>query len=372
MTLSRTLSLVAIATLWGCVPEEPANPGESQSSERDPRLVTELTPDMALVVESNNLFAFDAYDALAQEPGNVFFSPFSISAALGMTLTGANGNTSDEMQQAMSLQLDEAEYHEHFGALITDLGGDHGRGYELSIANRLWGQESYPFLNQFLDDTLDFYGAALEPLNFTGNPNGSRLIINDWVADQTHEKILDLLSPEMITGDTKLVLTNAIYFNADWASQFDKANTHDQLFYTASADITIPTMSLIEDFAYFADDDAQILALPYVDDELSMVVVLPNDDDGLSKLFVDTDTVDDWLDQAQVNSVDVRLPKFTIEYEVKLRPTLESLGMIDAFDELTADFSRVAEAPFGDDLFISAAIHKAYVKVDEEGTEAAA
>ena len=372
MSPSRTLTIVALATLVGCVPAQPTNPGESPSTSRDPRLITELTPELALVVESNNTFAFDVYDELTQEPGNVFFSPFSISAALGMTLTGANGNTADEMEQAMALQLAEEEYHASFGALIEDLGGDHGRGYELSIANRLWGQDSYPFLDQFLADTMDYYGAPLEALDFYHDPDGSRLTINDWVAEQTRDKILDLLTPNMITQSTKLVLTNAIYFKANWAAQFDKANTYEQPFYTASAELSVPTISLTKDYRYFEDDDAQILVLPYEDDEVSMVVVLPTEDDGLSNLFIDTATVDDWLNQAQEHSVDVRLPKFEIEYEVKLQKTLESLGMVDAFDTEIADFSGVAEAPYGDELHISDAIHKAYVKVDEEGTEAAA
>jgi serpin B len=323
------------------------------------------------VVKGNNEFAFDLYNQLRQKDGNLFFSPQSISTALAMTYAGARGDTAEEMAQALHFCLPKTLLHPGFGALLRELNGEgKKRGYQLSVANALWGQKGEGFKDDFLQLTRDTYGAGLKQVDFAGDAEAARKEINAWVEKQTNDKIKDLLPPGTIDALTKLVLTNAIYFKGDWQSQFKKDQTRDEVFHGAS-DAKVPMMHQTAKFKYHDAGDLQLLEMPYGGKELSMVVLLPKKADGLAGLekSLTADKLAGWLGKVSEQQVIVTLPKFKVTSEFSLNGALEALGMKKAFQMPGADFSGINGK---DDLYIKAVVHKAYVDVNEEGTEAAA
>ena len=257
---------------------------------------------------------------------------------------------------------------------LADLNGDHSRGYTLQIANQLFGQQEYPFLEDFLGICADDYDAPMEEVDYIGDPETARETVNDWVEDATQDKVIDLLPPGSITVDTRLVLANAIYFKADWAEQFDAANTREGDFdladgSTVTADMMWQTDAMYE-LGYISG--GSLLRLPYQDDELSMIVVLPDEADGLPALEARIGAeFEDWVDTLSESEVTLALPKVEMRWELELSTALEALGMPSAFDE-TADLTGIAEGPEVGHLYIDGVYHQAYVKIDEEGTEAAA
>jgi len=359
-------ALVAATALSACNPED---------GPYDPRVVTERTTEVAAVADGNNAFALDVYAQVAEEGENLFFSPFSISAALGMTYAGARGDTATQMHDVLQVGLADDAFHSTFGELMRDLSGEHpGRGYELSVANKLFGQAGYPWQADFLTITSDDYDAPLEDTDYVADPEGSRMAINEWVAEMTRDKIDELLKPGTITVDTRLVLANAIYFKADWASQFDPADTTDGSFTTEDGtEVTVPLMSQSGDFELAGDGEVSVVRLPYQDDEVSMLVVLPHDVDGLADVEADlsVERIDGWVADLWEQEADVVIPSFEMRSELGLNQVLADMGMPDAFDCTLADFSGIAELIEGP-LCITDVVHEAYVKVDEEGTEAAA
>lgn len=332
----------------------------------------DLPPDVADLVAGNSRFALNIYQhlAAAAPDKNVLVSPFSISAALSMTYAGAHGNTAQQMASVLNYTLPDDRLHSAFGTLLSDLTTPHD-GYQLNVANRLFGQTGYPFHDQFLQTTANNYRAPLEPTNFVENPEGSRVRINDWVADQTNDKIKDLLPSGSVTGDTRLVLTNAVYFKADWKHQFDRDATYDEQFYNSRNGTSqqVSMMHQQHSFSYAEGAGYQMLEMPYAGDDLSMVVMLPTDRDGLTSLeaSLTPQLLDEGLASLQSTDVRVALPKFTFDGKFRLGTTLSDLGMPDAFTG-AADFSGIAD----DSLQISDVFHQTFVAVDEKGTEAAA
>lgn len=330
--------------------------------------------DKKVVVRGNNAFALDLYATLKDLDGNLFFSPYSISTALAMTYAGTRGNTQAQMARVFHFDLDQEDLHPAFRVLINQLNAQgKRRGYQLNIANALWGQKGYRFLKEFLDLTRTNYGAVLNEVDFTSEAarEVARRRINTWVEKQTKGKIKDLIKPGILNELTRLVLTNAIYFKGDWASQFEEEQTKLSPF-TVRVDkkIDVPMMCQSGDFKFMEEAGFQMLELPYVENELSMVVLLPKKMDGLAELedSLTADNLKEWLGSLREQRVNVYLPKFKITSEFRLDKTLKSMGMTDAFSP-EADFSGMT----GDtDLFISAVLHKAFVDVNEEGTEAAA
>jgi serpin B len=328
--------------------------------------------DVSGIVEGGSQFALDLYQQLRTEEGNLFFSPSSISTALAMTYAGAAGQTEAEMAKTLHFQMPEDQLHDGMRALQAFwITPDKKKGIRLNLANRLWGQESYEFLPEFLRLTRDNYGAELARLNFSES-EGARQTINGWVEEQTESKITDLLPVGVLSSDTKLVLTNAVYFHGIWADPFEKEATKDEDFYLTVTDkVPVPMMNRLDEFRYGAIDDLQILELPYGDGSLSMVVLLPKEVDGLADLEakLTIQNLQRWTESAQgEREVKVQLPKFKTTSQFQMSSTLRAMGMKSAFDA-TADFSGMTG---GKDLFISAVIHKAFVDVNEEGTEAAA
>ena len=333
-------------------------------------MAQEVTPS-----EACNATAVDLYAQLAEANSgeNLFFSPSSISIALAMTAAGARGETLDEMIETLHMPDDLAAFHEAYGERIEEWNAEEG-DYQLSVANRLWGQDSFDLESDFLAVTRDSYQAPVELLNFAGASEPSRRTINRWVENKTNDMIQDLLPQGSITPLTRLVLTNAIYFKGTWVTQFSEDKTRDRPFYRLNGESEdVPLMTAKDNFRYGAKDGCQIVSLPYEGDDLEMIIVVPTERDGLPELEEKLSA--EWLDSA-VNSlrrrkVELYLPRFKMEASANLNAVLQGLGMEKAFSAGQADFTGIS-ASQGRDLYISDVVHKAMIEVNEEGTEAAA
>jgi serpin B len=332
--------------------------------------------DRAEAARDLNAFALDLYARLRGREGNLFLSPASISTALAMTYAGARGQTAEEMAGALHFTLPADRLHPAMGGLLRDLNGDGGkRGYALSVANALWAQRGHPFLPEFLKLVHDDYDAAAREMDFAGAADESRRVINAWVEKQTHDRIKDLLPAGSVNSDTRLVLTNAIYFKGDWAHPFQKSHTHDAPFRLGGGkEVTVrmmgPTTGETAEYGYFEDSTLQALEMPYAGKELSMVVLLPRKVDGLEELekALTPGRLQEWLGKLREREVSVSLPRFKVTAQFMLNDALAALGMRLAFTS-QADFSGMDGRR---DLAISAVVHKAFVDVNEKGTEAAA
>jgi serpin B len=328
---------------------------------------------MAAVVKGNNGFAFDLYAQLRSQAGNLFLSPYSVSTALAMTYAGARGQTAEQMAKVLRFPLDQARLHPAFAAVIREVNGaGKPRAYELHVANALWGQQGFGFLPGFLKLTRDNYAAGLHQVDFAGHTEAARRTINAWVEKQTKDKIKELFKPGLLNGLTRLVLTNAIYFKGLWQAAFPKKNTAPGDFLlTAGGRVRVPLMHQEHELLYHDGGTFQMLELPYKGGELSMVVLLPKKTDGLAALekALTEDRLAAGLSRLRPHQVDVTLPSFKVTAEFGLNQTLAAMGMRDAFVPRVADFSGMNGKR---NLFIQAVVHKAFVDVNEEGTEAAA
>jgi serpin B len=341
-----------------------------------PRETPPLTAydNLAALSASNTAFALDLYQQLRSQDGNLFYSPFSISMALAMTYAGARAETESQMASAMHFDLPQDELHAAFNALSTELDSRAGEGdqpgFKLNIANALWGQQGFAFLPGFLDTLALNYGAGMQAVDYN-QPESARQTINDWVADQTEDKIKDLIPDGALNAMTRLVLTNAIYFNAAWLLPFDeKATQNDSFDLLDGSEIQVPMMRQTESFGYLKAEDYEAVELFYEGRELSMVILLP--DEAQFAAFeerLDSTQLQSILEQLSVQRLDLSMPNFKIDSSFGLADTLAAMGMPDAFDVVKADFSGMTGKP---DLFITNVVHKAYVDVNEEGTEAAA
>jgi len=359
--------------------------------------------DVASVVEGNSSFAFDLYARLKSQEGNLIYSPYSISTALAMTYAGARGDTAAEMHRVLHFPSESISMHfaspeaprpahntedifpwtqERIHAAMADLvddlnerGGkeDGEAAYELVVANRLWGQAGYNFLAPFLSLNQAYYGAGIEQVDFARATEAARKTINAWVEDKTRDKIKELLKPGVLDSLTRLVLTNAIYFKGNWATQFKKERTADAPFHvTPEKTVDVPMMRQTEKFGYTETGDMQILDMPYVGGELTMTVLLPTKADGLGDVEASLSAAQlkAWIARLRERKVAVFLPRFKLEFGLDLSRVLAAMGMPKAFDDRRADFSGMTDDPLG--LYITNVIHKAFVDVNEEGTEAAA
>lgn len=326
-----------------------------------------MAPVPTKIVDAHNAFAADLYAELGGKAGNLVLSPTSISTALAMTYAGARGGTAAQMVKTLRLPAGPFDVHGGYAALLSRLESSAVGDPELHVGNRLFGQKGGAFESAFLDVLSKKYGAPMEALDFAASPDPSRLFINAWVEKQTKSRIKDLLPASSIDASTRLVLTNAVYFKSSWLSAFDKKLTKDEAFGAKK----VPTMHANRDASYFEDETAQVLELPYrsagLDRAVSMVLVLPRAKDGAAKLtakrtfeLLETKTFG-------VREVDMAIPRFKITMSFELGETLKKLGMTDAFGP-KADFSGISKTL---PLFISRAIHKAFVDVNEEGAEAA-
>jgi len=342
--------------------------------------------DKKIIVDGNNEFALDLFAKLQSTKGNLFFSPYSISTALAMTYAGARNQTESQMAEVLHFPVsanrrmdssskslpDRQQFPKEFGKIIKDLNNRGQKGaYTLTVANALWGQKDYGFLEEFLELIESSYDGRLNEADFIRAAENARETINAWVEKKTNGKIKNLISQGVLNAMTRLVLTNAIYFKGNWAKQFKEDRTQDAPFTLADGNkINVAMMNQKAEFGYMETDTFQALEMPYVDHELSMVILLPKKFDALDE-FEKTLTLENltqWLTKIHKREVVVFVPKFKMTSQFSLASVLKSMGMEDAFSS-NADFSGINGKR---DLFISAVIHKAYVEVNEEGTEAAA
>jgi serpin B len=357
--------IAAFALLLAAGPAQPSRAAEKEGA-------TKVSKELQSIAKSNNQFAFDLYGRLGKDDGNLFFSPTSISTALAMTYAGAEGVTEKEIAGVLRFTLPEAQVHPAFASLMATLNAPKKDTYELRIANRLWGQAGYGFLPDYLATTRRQYGAELAQVDFVKEAEKSRQEINAWVEEQTNNKIKDLLPPNSVTDLTRLVLTNAIYFKGKWKYEFDKKATKDATFtVSAKEKVNVPLMFQKERFKYGEAADLQLLEMGYKGDDLSMLILLPKKFDGLPRLEHDLTAanLDKWSSGLRMQEVQTYIPRFKLTEQFQLNAMLSEMGMPSAFDPHKADFSGMNGKG---DLFISAAIHKAFVEVNEEGTEAAA
>jgi serpin B len=362
------LGIVGVGLGWFWPASQAADPGKPFKAV--PIDSPQVKTDKAAVVKGNNEFAFDLYGKLRQEKGNLFLSPYSISTALAMTTTGARANTLAQMEKALRFPVEQDRLHPAFGALQRDTKA--GKGYQLSVANALWCQVNYPILDGFLKANETYYGGKPTGVDFAGKTEEARRTINAWVEKRTQDKIKDLLKPGVLDPDTRVVLTNAIYFKGDWSVKFKKESTREEPFLLASGQKSkVPLMHQMGKFKYLDGGDFQALEMPYTGKELSLVAFLPKKVDGLpdfEKQLTEANLAK-WLAGMVEREVEVAFPKFKVEAEFLLNDVLSGMGMSDAFLPGAADFSGVNGKK---DLSITAVVHKAFVEVNEEGSEAAA
>lgn len=340
----------------------------SKSSAASPSNTTEI-------VTANTGFALDLYQRERTRPGNLFFSPYSISTCLGMAYAGARGQTATEMAHVLHFNLPQAQMAPGFADLVQQMQADREtKAFTLDIANSLWCQEGFPFIPSFLQLARNDFGAEARQVDFAAQAGPVCQEINSWVAQKTQDKIKDLLAPDQITPDTRLVLCNAIYFKGKWASPFDAKATHQAPFSIGGGQqVQASFMTRTFEIRSKPIDDFVALTLPYTSNQLSMVILLPKDPDGLPALEQRLDSVKlrQWLaslDAAPEKKTELYVPKFKLNLRLELAPTLSAMGMGLALSK-NADFSGISRMPA---LYISDVVHQAYVDVNEEGTEAAA
>lgn len=324
-------------------------------------------------VDGNNRFAVELLQKVdaVQQDNNIFFSPLSLSTAIGMTYAGSQGNTAKQMANTMHYAYEEEQVHKDFSALLASLNAA-GKPYTLNIANALWGQKDYYFEQKFISLIDNYYNGGFNTVDFISQCEASRQLINQWVAEKTNDKIKDLLLEGDLSADTRLVLTNAIYFKGDWAVPFNPQNTFKMPFaIRPDQTVAVDTMCQTGQFRYADTDEGKLIELPYAGDELSMVVLVPKGSQEEFQNSLSTDKLQHLLAQAQEQKVTVFLPKFKLaaRYYLEERDLLPAMGMVDAFSQKDADFSGMTGAK---DLYIAHVVHQAVIEVNEAGSEAAA
>jgi len=321
------------------------------------------------VVEANNLFAIDLYDKYKSKDGNLFFSPYSISSALSMTYEGARGKTAEEMQAVLHLPNDKNQIQSDFKNIYNELNKAN-KTYQLTTANALWAQKDYPFKEDYFKLVDYYYGGKVTNLDFKTNTENSRVTINNWVEDKTNDKIKDLIPKGILSSETRLVLTNTIYFKANWSNKFKAESTRNRKFKLSSGqEVDAQLMWQTSNYNYGETKDLQILEMDYLGNDLSMLFILPKED-KLNKVENDfsKDKLEDWKKDMKREKVSVTIPKFKFETKYFMAEDLKEMGMPNAFSN-GADFSGMDGKK---DLQISQVIHQTFIEVAEAGTEAAA
>ncbi|NXT07598.1 SPB6 protein, partial [Prunella fulvescens] len=335
---------------------------------------------MESLCAANTTFAVDLLRTLCEKKSgqNVFFSPFSISSALSMVLLGSRGSTEAQISKVLSLK-NTRDAHNGYQSLLSEIN-DPSTKYILRTANRLYGEKTFEFLPSFIESSQKSYHAGLEQMDFQNAWEDARKKINVWVEERTEGKIQNLLAEGILDSLTRLVLVNAIYFKGNWEEQFRKASTRERPF-QINKNETRPVQMMFKEanftMTYIGDYQTKILELPYVGNELSMIILLPDaiqdGSTGLERLERELtyEKLMDWISPTRMRSTKVRvsLPRFKLEENYDLKPVLISMGMPDAFDPRNADFSGMSS---GNELVLSEVVHKSFVEVNEEGTEAAA
>lgn len=335
---------------------------------------TAISPEAAGLVEGNNHFALEIYRELADEEatGNLFISPWSITTAFGMAWAGARGETADQMAEVLRFPTDQASNHALFGELIATLNDIQEEGkLVLNTANAMWPTEGHTVLPEYARILDTYYDAHAESLDYRNDTEGSRQRINGWVADKTADRIKDLIARGVLSKDTAIVLTNAIYFKGAWQTLFDPEETVDAVFHALDgSEIAVDMMRMREDLRFYEDDAVTMVTLPYHGEDLEAVLIAPRDGTVRElEASLTPETLSSWLGRLEeTEDVLVRLPRFSLRYKAELSTVLKALGMRLPFSREAADFSGIFGAA---NLFISSVLHETFLQVKEEGTEAA-
>ena len=362
-------SSAAKLALWGWAGTVDQHPNPIDTT---PDETPDTTPkSINEVVNLNNMLGFEIYSNLIEEKQeNIFFSPYSISSAFSILYEGARGTTQDEIQSVFHFIKEDQTRRDHANQIISDLNKP-SQNYLLSTANALWVQDKFPILQEYKDVTETYYLSTTENLDFVTQPEESRNTINGWVEEKTNDKIKDLLPQGSINDMTRAVITNAVYFLGNWTVQFDENLTKEDDFkISEQKTVKAPMMNIEQNFNYASTNNLQILQMSYKGDDLSMLVLLPKDNDLLSlekKLSVEN--LNDWKSNLAKKQVNVYLPKFKLETTYSLVENLTNMGMSSVFVSGQADLSGINKDA---DLYVTGVFHKAFVAVDEKGTEAAA
>ena len=346
----------------------------------DKLLIAEPAVDFDGIAKANNAFALDLYGCISPKNGNFVFSPFSINTVLSMTSAGARGETARQMASVLHLSQENTNVPADFGAFITSLVPRNELECQCVVANSLWAQAGYPFLPAFQKLVESQFGGTINQIDLTGWPKSfdptiaaaARKRINEWVTDKTRGKIQEILPAKYPSPNTRLILANAVYFKGFWREAFERQLTRNDLFFISPKEsIPVPTMHQAGPFQFAENDKIKALELPYIDHHFSMLFMLPKAGHNLAETEQSLAVARigelhlDW----NMVSLNISIPKFQIESQFDLKQPLSGMGMGDAFNETVADFSCITRAkPF----FIEDVLHKAYVKIDEDGTEAAA
>lgn len=326
------------------------------------------------VYQSNNLFAFDLFNALdIKENENFVFSPFSISSALAMTYAGARGETADQMSQTLHFSKDQEQFHANFSDWLSALEQEGANDQVIKIANSLWAQQDHPFHNDFFELIEKYYNSSLYKVDYKVDRESARNQINQWVENETNAIIKDLIQPGVLNEDTRLVLVNAIYFLSEWKIAFDPKSTRQDEFFTAIDNQTeeVPFMYMKDTLNYYENEKFQVLEMNYANDDFSMIVILPSQGNEIQDILNTPDvskTIMQSMDSLTMQEVQVFLPSFKSRSKLDIEDVLQRMGMTLAFSN-KADFSAMTPE---NDLKIDKVIHEAFIDVNEEGTEAAA
>jgi serpin B len=363
------LSLLLAVSVVACGPSLPG--GTTSDDDRD------LSPDvsanqLAELLQGNGDFAFSLYNGIrAINDSNFFCSPYSVSLMMAMAYAGARGETEQQMAAVLEFSLSQAELHAAFNYLALQLAQrtSDDANFKLNVVNDVWGQKDYPFLDTYLDILVQNYGAGLKELDFINDPAGATQTINDYIYEQTNQLIKDLIPEGSIDALTRMVLTNAIYFKADWEHKFNKSATQDGVFHLMDgSQVTVPMMHQRGHFRLASTEDWKAIELPYAGGKVAMDIIVPEDFNDFES-SLDFETINQIMAALQTGDVSLTMPKFKFSSNYDLTSILSAMGMPLAFDEYQADFSGMITS---EQLYISQVLHKAVVAVDEEGTEAAA
>ncbi len=366
------LSLLITACGATATPEPPADgsvkvAAASVQRESDPDVTID---DLSVLAQGQNAFAFDLYQAIREADENLFYSPYSISVALAMTYAGARGETAQQMAEVLHYGLPQDRLHPAMNAVAQSL--THQEGLTLTVANSLWAQEDYTFLDAFLETLARNYGAGVRLVDYIDPAarEEARQAINDWVLDETNGKVEELILEDMLTDLTRLVLANAIAFEADWADPFQHSTEDDTFFLLDGTEVTVPMMARRATTLHAETERYQAIDLPYEGERMHMMVLMPAEGEFEEiEAELDASFARGLIDSIEAKDVKLYMPKFSYDARLALKDTLIGLGMVDAFDADLADLSGMDGT---DLLYISRVAHKAFVAVDEEGTEAAA
>lgn len=375
---AKLLLLVSVVLLNGCTSSSDDKSNDEailvetvkSTLNRDLSPVTDAS-NLDLLVKRNNAFAFDFFNELQKsENGNLFISPISISTALAMTYAGADGQTKSEMANALHFDINDTELFSSFNALDMALNVESNESNIFDEVNTLWPQKDYPFKESYLDTIMLHFGASLYPQDYVNNPDQARETINAFVQQKTRNRITNLLQPGDVTSQTRLIITNTVYFLAEWKIPFDEEETEKELFYNLDGETTsLDMMQNTSDYLYSEENGYQAIELPYINGLTSMLVILP--EEGMWDDFLDEFNVSEFntlLSSMQMKSIDLKFPKFTFTTpRYNIVENLQNLGMEQAFSG-SADFSRMSS----EQLTIDKVLHKAFISVNENTTEAAA